>query len=128
MTMTKNQIVYVADDEAMQILDSVPLAKRDGFINEAIKAAKSKLHQSPAAPKASGGQDPISLELQRIFGDEAGAIAATPQDANGHVKLLNTKSNQTIACVSQEIMDVLKSLRPPITLEEVWDLVCAFKI
>lgn len=125
MTMTKNQIVYVPDDEAMHILASVPPEKRDSFINEAIKAAKS---QSPAAPKSSGGQDPISLELQRIFGNQAQAIAATPQDANGQVKLLNTKSNQTVTCVSQEIMDVLKSLRPPITLEEVWDLVCAFKI
>lgn len=126
MTMTKNQIVYVPDDEAMQILSSVPPEQRDQFINQAIKSAKSQT--APTQMRAAAAQDPISQELLRIFGNEASSIAATPADSDGRVKLLNTKNNQTATCVSQEIMDVLKSLRPPITLEEVWDLLCAFKL
>lgn len=127
MTMTKNQIVYVPDDEAMQILSSVPPEQRDNFINQAIKAAKSQIAIASAANSVSA-QDPISQELLRIFGGDASSIAATPADSEGRVKLLNTTNNQTATCISQEIMDVLKSLRPPITLEEVWDLLCAFKV
>lgn len=133
MTVTKNHIVYVPDEEAMQILGSVPSEKRDQFINQAIKAWKSsavpKIGDPAKSPSAGGGtQDPISQELGRIFGNDKSQISATAIDSDGRVKLLNTTSNQTITCVSQEIMDVLKSLRPPITQEEVWDLLCAFKV
>lgn len=132
MTVTKNHIVYVPDGEAMQILSSVPSEKRDQFINQAIKAWKSSAAHKIGNPPVTHGepvmQDPISQELGRIFSNDKSQISATAVDSDGRVKLLNTTSNQTITCVSQEIMDVLKSLRPPITQEEVWDLLCAFKV
>jgi hypothetical protein len=113
---------FVPDSETLKILEALDHGARDQYINDAIKAFS---HASPPAKTPVGGTSPadqVNAELQRLFGHSFVAILASKADHDDYVVLKEVHTPTPVRCGIKDVLDILKSLRQPITAAEVWEI------
>jgi hypothetical protein len=116
-------IQFSPDPESRKILDTLDQGARDKFINDAIKAYGKFAPAASPATAASTPAEQVNAELRRIFGGACDAINAAPSDSNDYVAITELVSNQQVKCGIKDAIDILKSLRQPITTQEVWEII-----
>lgn len=130
----KLRIDFYPDSEAQKLLESVPGHQLNEYINAAIKEYKPVAN--PAATGLSGTADVglagspaaiMNAELRRIFDGPCGMQAADSPGTANVVSFNNSKTGETIRCETADVISMLKSLRPPITPGEVWEILEAFQ-
>ncbi|HEY9685216.1 MAG TPA: hypothetical protein V6C86_26820 [Oculatellaceae cyanobacterium] len=114
---------FSPDPQSRKILDALDAEARNKFINDAIKS-----YSKIAAPVQSVSNDnsPAALvnwELRRIFGGACDAIQASSADSADYVAITELVTNQRVKCGIKDAIDILKSLRQPITTQEVWEII-----
>ena len=114
---------FSPDAESSKILDALDQGARDKFINDAIKAYSKVAAPLPVANAASTPAEQVNIELCRIFGGACDAIKASPADSNDNVAITELVTNQRVKCGIKDAIDILKSLRQPITTQEVWEII-----
>jgi hypothetical protein len=117
MTQVMNieQIIYSPDEDARRILESLTPEERNRFINEAVKSFRTSVPDSSSR---------VQTQLKRLFGT---SDQITADESTGVCILQRTSTQQKIQCKTDDVLDVLKSLRQPISDDEVWDLLCCFQ-
>jgi len=116
-------IEFAPDAESTRILQGMQGAERDKYINDAIKAFSAKAPvQTTAASKPTSPAEQVTAELTRLFGTEFDAIKSSPGSSDQTVVLTEASSRLQAKCATQDALDILKSLRQPITEQEVWEI------
>lgn len=114
---------------------SSPKPARGSFVVSSTGATAAAVSQaaSPApstpAPAADAPPDArVDYELTRIFGEGGGSMSAANNGSDGaSVKICNGETMVTVTCGTADALDILKSLRQPITPEEVWEILEAIR-
>lgn len=109
---------------------SSPNPSRGQFVVNSGGGASAPLSPSPApttsTPAPSADAPPevkVNYELTRIFGDGGGSMSAASNGNDGSsVKICNSETLVTVTCGTADALDILKSLRQPITPKEVWEI------
>lgn len=120
-------IEFRPDTEALKILEGLAPDARDKYINDAVKAFSSGTGKpntaTSAAPKSDNSPAGlVTAELERIFGGTCDTIRASAADSDDFVMMTETASQLRVKCGIKDAIDILKSLRQPITVQEVWDI------
>lgn len=130
----KLRIDFYPDADVQKVLESIPGHTLNEYINSAIKAYKpvsltvAAASSSPDLRLSGSPAAVMNAELRRIFADAScGMQAADISDSANVVLFTNDNSGQTIRCETADVISMLKSLRPPITPTEVWEILEAFQ-
>lgn len=115
-----SSVVFYPDREAQKVLDQIPFEKRNQFINDAIKS-----HRQQPSEEQNAGKPGMSLnaELERLLGKNCG-VFVKEVDATS-VEFTDQERRAFARLTKPEAFDILQSLRPPITLDEVVDMLTA---
>jgi len=112
---------FVPDSETLKILQALAPGGCDNYINDAIKAFSQAVpSRTPVVGNTPAEQ--VNAELQRIFGDSFVAISASKADHDDYVVLKESNTPTPVRCGIKDVLDILKSLRQPITAPEVWEI------
>lgn len=115
---------FVPDSEVLRILSGLSEAESDDYINAAIKAFA--VSRGAAATDAAGADlspaGQVAAQLERIFGGTDDTIKASAADSADYVVLTESKSRLSVKCSIKDAIDILKSLRQPISVQEVWEI------
>ncbi len=153
-----NLLQFGADAETMRILEKIGLDKKDEFINRAVKAyatgggafdyaAGKGVSSSTSVSSLSAGLtagfagnissgglstpgdvgSQLNAELERLVGPNSGVSAAL---ASGNPQMVEfSKGGTKIASLElSECQSILKSLRPPISLAEVVEMLAMMSV
>lgn len=116
---------FVPDPEVFRILSALSQTESEDYINAAVKAFA--LSQGAVQVAERGGSDlgpagQVAAQLERIFGGTCDTIKASAADSADYVLLTESNSQLTVKCSINDAIDILKSLRQPISVQEVWDI------
>jgi hypothetical protein len=114
---------FVPDLETLKILEAVGHGTRDQYINDAIKAFSRAAPPARTPVAGNSAADQVNAELQRLFGDTFVAIIASKADHDDYVVLKEVRTPAPVQCGIKDVLDILKSLRQPITAAEVWEII-----
>jgi|AGTN01.2.fsa_nt_gi hypothetical protein len=112
---------------------SSPQPARGSFV---VSSAGASAAVSPApaptttAPVPTADAPPdvrVNFELTRIFGEGGGSMSAANASDDSSVKICNSENQVTVMCGTADALDILKSLRQPITPKEVWEIIEAIR-
>lgn len=117
-------IEFEPDSETLKIIEGKAQAERDKYINDAIKAfsAVSAAQKEAKRPENSTPAELVMAEIERIFGGTCDTIKASAADSADYVVLCEATSQLRVKCGIKDTLDILKSLRQPITVKEVWEI------
>ena len=114
---------FVPDSETLKILEAVDHGARDNYINNAIKAFSQASLPAKTPVVGNSPADQVNAELQRLFGPSFDAVLACKADNDDYVVLKEVNTPTPVRCGIKDALDILKSLRQPITAAEVWEIV-----
>jgi len=105
---------------------SSPQPARGSFVVSSPGATAAAVSPAPAADAPPDVR--VDYELTRIFGEGGGSMSAANNGSDGaSVKICNGETMVTVTCGTADALDILKSLRQPITPEEVWEILEAIR-
>ncbi len=113
---------FVPNAETLKILEALDASACDKYINEAIKAFAQAAPSARALAVGNSPAEQVNAELRRIFGDKFDGIVASKSDSDDYVVLKEAQAPKPVSCGIKDALDILKSLRQPITVSEVWEI------
>lgn len=120
-------IQFTPDSEVLKVLEGMSSPELDKYLNNAIKAYVASVGTAPSAAPSKQSTDnspagQVTAELDRIFGGTCDTIKASDADSADYVFMTETASQLRVKCGIKDAIDILKSLRQPITVQEVWEI------
>lgn len=113
---------------------SFPAPSRSSFVagspgaSAATSPAPAPTSTTSALPADAPPDVRVDYELTRIFGEGGGSMSAASNGSDGSsVKICNSETQVTVTCGTADALDILKSLRQPITPKEVWEILEAIR-
>ncbi len=117
-----SELNFRADAETLRILEKIGLDKKDDFINRAVKAYAT----TGAAPGDVASQ--LNAEIERLVGPNSGVSASLAPGNPQLVEFYNAGGGKIASLELSECQAILKSLRPPISLAEVVEMLTLMSV
>lgn len=117
-----SDITFRADLESIGILAGLKEEDRSAYINAAIKMFATEGGVKAVAPTPTGPLAEITAEVRRLLGDSPGIEATLLPGEPQIVKFTKSDESPLANLELDDCRAILKSLRPPITLAEVVEM------
>ena len=117
-----SDISFSADADSMSILAGLIDQDRNAYINAAIKEFATRGGVKPSASTQAGPLAEITAEVRRLLGDNPGIEADLLPGEPQIVKFVKSDGSPLANLELDDCRAILKSLRPPITLAEVVEM------
>jgi hypothetical protein len=132
-----SELNFRADAETLRILEKIGLDQKDDFINRAVKAyatsggafeyAAGKGSSSVIAASGDVGSQ-LNAELERLLGSNSGVRAVLAPGNPQLVEFYKAGGGKIASLELSECQSILKSLRPPISLAEVVEMLTLMSV